>query len=837
MAVTGTLLASININGLHPSINQIPIFFKQYNLDILCLQETHSFHSKNITSQLDRHKLHIFCNSVASNKHKSGTAIIVNANSFQSKNLQHTIIDKNRSHAITFSHHNKTFTIINTYLPSGSSADKINLRTSCIHKLSQYLQSSSTHHTILAGDFNMVLHPQDKANTLILRKDVHTMKALLQQSGLLDSFRIKHPNKIHFTYTRSNAASRLDRIYISQSLRNNMSHSSHIPVPFSDHLSAPRINLQLPTQNSHAHTYWKLNNSLLSQQHVKDNFKTSIALWQQKHTFEQDILTWWEKLKIKTRHFFQLEGKLQNRRTQTTLNTLHEQLNNLNPHTDQEQINIIHQKLQDLAKIKTKGAHVRARIKNWPENEEIPPGVMQTETNQQARQVLSLQNTLLPPRQLVHQHYSQLWATTPAQHDYKTYLASIKTVSPPEEQEPHSPFITTEEISTAIQAVRNGTAPGNDGLTPEFYKCFSSQLTPILQQVYNNIFLQRQLTDTQKQSLVKLLPKKPRPTVISHWRPISLLNIDYKILSKIITSRTAPLLSPYISQTQQCALPTRKMEYIHHNILAAKQWAEDTNTKISILQLDYTKAFDNLSHSFIAAILNHIRLPAHLIQWIEILLRDVSSRIQVNQELTPPISMKKGIRQGCPLSMLLFVLATDILSQKISHSHLLRGVTLSQNSLKILQYADDTTILLTESDSIPALKKILTQFSTHANLEINLKKSKLMSTSHYLSEQITRRFPDIVATNEITILGIPFSLHHDSGNALWEKTIQKIRAIAQQNSHENMSLYGKTTLVNALLMPHILMAARLFFPFPLSNQKTQYDCLQVSMVSLFLGTN
>ena len=147
------------------------------------------------------------------------------------------------------------------------------------------------------------------------------------------------------------------------------------------------------------------------------------------------------------------------------------------------------------------------------------------------------------------------------------------------------------------------------------------------------------------------------------------------------------------------------MEYIHHNILAAKLWAEDTNTKIAILQLDYTKAFDNLSHSFISAILNHIRLPAHLIHWIEILLRDVSSRIQVNQELTPPISMKKGIRQGCPLSMLLFVLATDILSQKISHSQLLRGVTLSQNSLKILQYADDTTILLTESDSILALKK------------------------------------------------------------------------------------------------------------------------------------
>ena len=102
------------------------------------------------------------------------------------------------------------------------------------------------------------------------------------------------------------------------------------------------------------------------------------------YTFKQDILTWWEKFKLKTKHFFQLEGRLQSKRTQTTFSKLHEQLNNLNPHTDQEQINIIHQKLQELAKLKTQGAHVRARIKNWPKNKQILSGVMQTKTNQQA---------------------------------------------------------------------------------------------------------------------------------------------------------------------------------------------------------------------------------------------------------------------------------------------------------------------------------------------------------------------------------------------------------------------------------------------------------------------
>ena len=90
--------------------------------------------------------------------------------------------------------------------------------------------------------------------------------------------------------------------------------------------------------------------------------------------------------------------------------------------------------------------------------------------------------------------------------------------------------------------------------------------------------------------------------------------------------------------------------------------------------------------------------------------------------------------------MLLFVLATDIVSQKITHSHLLHGVTLSQSSLKILQFTDDNTILLTASDSILALKEILTQFSTHANLEINqIKRSKLVKNH----KDGGLRFPDI----------------------------------------------------------------------------------------------
>ena len=811
MAVSGIHLASININGINSALKQIPVFIKQHNIDILCIQETHFFRHTNVISYLQHHNLHIYSNSEPTVKHKQGTAIIITSDLYKNLQFQHQVVEKNRIHAISFIHNNKIFAIINTYLPSGNSADKIASRKSCIQKLMQYLQSASTHHVLLAGDFNMVLHSCDKSGALFVRQDFHAMQTLITQLSLHDSFRIHHPNTTHFTYTRKNTASRLDRIYVSESLRKQVLDVFHVPIPFSDHSSSPVMKLRLPLKTSNAeNTHWKLNNALLQKPQHTEKFITQIEKWKRDSLYQVDILLWWEKFKKKTKRFFQSAGKIEKDSTQSKIDALYAQQRLLNPDTETQQLQRTHKQIQKLVQISVRGAKVRARLKNWPENEDPPPNSTQVESNKQTKKVIDFPHTSQSPSEHIHQHYAKLWGTAHNNVEHVSYLSDIHLLPDPVTND--SPLVTSHEIKTAILSLRKDTSPGTDGITAEFYQTFFKQIVPILQEVFNNIFLREHLCDTQKQALVKLLPKNPRPNHISHWRPISLLNTDYKILSKIITSRATHHLSTYISNSQQCALPDRKMEYILQNIQAVIEYSNETKTKISILQLDYSKAFDNVSHSFIITILKKINSPSHITKWIEILLRDVTSKIQVNNQTTPAIPLKKGIRQGCPLSMLLFVLATDILCQKITSSDKLPGIKLAKSSINIQQYADDTTLFLSESDSIPELKRILDQFSHQSGLQLNLIKSKFMSSSRFLSTEIKTQFPQISQVSEIKILGMLFSIANDTNKKNWERTIHKIRAIAQEHQSGHMSIYGKTILINALLLPHIQAVARLHFP-------------------------
>jgi len=124
----------------------------------------------------------------------------------------------------------------------------------------------------------------------------------------------------------------------------------------------------------------------------------------------------------------------------------------------------------------------------------------------------------------------------------------------------------------------------------------------------------------------------------------------------------------YISQSQQAAIKGRQLHNVLLNIKSAIDYSNDIQHPLALLQIDFSKAFDSISHSFILGIMKHIEIPPYLIQWTSLLLHNTCARIQVNSSLTDVIPITTGIRQGCPLSMLLFVMATDVLAKKISAS-------------------------------------------------------------------------------------------------------------------------------------------------------------------------
>ena len=196
------------------------------------------------------------------------------------------------------------------------------------------------------------------------------------------------------------------------------------------------------------------------------------------------------------------------------------------------------------------------------------------------------------------------------------------------------------------------------------------------------MFVQQQAPFSHKTAIVKLILKSGKFTDIRNWRTISLLNCEHKILVKIITFRLLPFLENYISQEKQAAIK-RQLHKVLLNIKSAIDYVNDISHPLALLQLDFAKALDNVSHKFILSRMRHINLLPALIQWISFLLKDLSAKILVNHTLTEHIPITTGIQQGCPLSMLLFFMAMSALSKKISVSSPIKGLSLRYASIKL----------------------------------------------------------------------------------------------------------------------------------------------------------
>ena len=128
-------------------------------------------------------------------------------------------------------------------------------------------------------------------------------------------------------------------------------------------------------------------------------------------------------------------------------------------------------------------------------------------------------------------------------------------------------------------------------------------------------------------------------------------------------------------------------------------------------------------------LMKHIQVPEQITEWTSILLSNVRAKIQVNHELTDFTPVTPGIRQGCPLSMLLFTLAVDVLAKKLLAAPSICALALGSSTLKLQQYADDTTLVFTTSSEIKTAIHILNDFFNYLNLKINAKKATVISNN------------------------------------------------------------------------------------------------------------
>ena len=272
----------------------------------------------------------------------------------------------------------------------------------------------------------------------------------------------------------------------------------------------------------------------------------------------------------------------------------------------------------------------------------------------------------------------------PAQTDpaaQQTLLAAVdRTLSPSEAAAALGPEgtgkITDQEVLSVLPRLPRGASPGLDGLPYEFYARFWADLGPAFLAMLDEVFggaseaqLAAQpglpvLPPSMQQGLLALLPKGGTrdPRSLASWRPITLLNTDHRILSRVLFERYAGPLAAVIDLTQSAFLPGR---WIGDNVLYHAElldYLQRTGLPACIVSLDSEKAYDRCVREWIFLCMGRMGFPEPAVRWVRILLAGTTARVSLNGHYTPAFPVRCSVQQGSALSCLLYILTLQPLS-------------------------------------------------------------------------------------------------------------------------------------------------------------------------------
>jgi exonuclease III len=305
--------------------------------------------------------------------------------------------------------------------------------------------------------------------------------------------------------------------------------------------------------------------------------------------------------------------------------------------------------------------------------------------------------------------------------------------------------ISESDVIGAIMAASPGKAAGLDGLPAEIWKEMANErsaaekkeprpspmppnITKILTTVFNDIEEKGIEPGTGfNEGWMCPIFKKNERSEIANYRPITVLNTDYKLMTKAITMRLTTVIEDLIDGDQAGFIPKRS---IFDQVKLAKltlNYAEMTETNGAIVALDQEKAYDKIAHDYLWRTLIAYNMPQNFINTVIHLYTDANTSIMINGVLSDAFWITRGVRQGDPLSCLLFNLAIEPLACAIRQSAL-KGIPIpgQERRLIVKLFADDTTVYMNSEDDLNDLRKILNTWCMASRAKFNITKTEVI---------------------------------------------------------------------------------------------------------------
>ena len=311
-----------------------------------------------------------------------------------------------------------------------------------------------------------------------------------------------------------------------------------------------------------------------------------------------------------------------------------------------------------------------------------------------------------------------------------------------------------------------------------------------------------------KQGVITHIPKKDKsPLFLKNWRPISILNTDYKILTGCLATRIKKVLPSIISHDQCGFLHGRYIGECIRKVLDIISYCEDNSQSGLLFFADFEKAFDSVERKFLFRALVSFNFGPDIINWIHLIYNNIKSTVINNGFWTKYFDVSRGVRQGCALSPYLFIICSEILAIAVRSNQSLRGINICNQEFRICQYADDTVFFIDMCNkSFSNFIKVLNEFSSNSSLKINYDKCfvKRVGPGRLLNTVFCEDLPVVWTNDTIGYLGIQIPNEIDDIiNINFANKPNVIRDCLKPWEARKLSLMGKVTILKCLAMPKL----------------------------------
>jgi ribonuclease HI/exonuclease III len=859
---------SLTPNSANDKWNLINQLMRENRIAVLAVQETHLLRPHvDELNKLYGKRLHILHSEPPDRASNSrGVAFVINKERLEYSNTSILNIIPGRAALLSIKWHKVVkLNILNVYAPNSPSDNEKFWNELKKHWIDNV---SATKPDIMLGDFNIVTDPRDRFPSHEDPPDpVNALADLCMHLNLTDAWREKFPDQRMFTYhhTGHQRSSRLDRIYMSPKVAGStVNWANKSPGNIStDHklVSVQITDAKLPFIGT---SRWTIPKSVLLDYQYLGFVK---ALGQklissipgiEERTDTNNVQTLYESFKTQilqeARQYAKKNVPKLNRRIARLSEERDRILNKDNESLDVNaslEASILDEHIGILEAKRSNRARTTIAVNDWMKGETLCTYWTKSAKPGSPREIImSLRDPSGPTGpNAVYIRRSDNMAEAARTYHESLQADGIDNCSPIERRRQIREVLSFSksgldddakrsmdnppdeaDVLEALNLSANGKAPGLDGIPYELWKDLHRQYTEsttsprrhrttfnialLFSSLFQDIHMHGLIPGSRfSEGWIVPLYKKNDRREIANYRPITLLNTDYKLFTKILSLKLSKQIHTLVHRDQAGFIPRRSI-FDHTNLARAMiDYAEVSEENGLILALDQEKAYDRIRHDYLWETLRSFNLPESFINTLRSLYESAHSQLMINGVLSSPFQVSRGVRQGDPLSCLLFDLAIEPLACMLRRSDLtgycVPGAT---ERLICTLFADDTTVYLSHTDDYNELQHILCIWCEASGAKFNISKTEVLPIgsptyrnyvlAHRRTNPTSPPIPDHIHIVEdgspIRLLGGWIGNCIDN-HAIWLPLVQRISSTLELWNRRQLSPRGKKLVIDMVV--------------------------------------